>query len=993
VPIRTKMLPHGEWSGGGRSGIHTIVKNYFKYLPDFGIELVAPDATDFDVLAIHAGSLDVAPPKNIPIVSHLHGIYFTADYKTSGSEHKANRRIVNILHYAKEVTVPSHWVAETFQRDMRFTPHVVGHGVNWQEWQHNYTPAGYVLAYAKNRAGSDVCDNSFVPRLAQQFPDITFVATLAPKGSPSNVVSLDGTIPYEEMQRVIQEASIVMSPVKETFGLLTLEAMAAGKPILGINKGGNVDLVQHGGNGYLYDDSLEDMCQGLNYCFTHADVLGKNSRELARQYTWESACEQVASIYAKAMIREPATVSVVIPVFNKPVEQVERAIESVRVQTYSDITDIIVVDDGSDNGRELKQVIGEITDNRIVYQRQHNQGVADARNNGIAATGTKYICALDADDWLDPRFLEVCVNALEADSSLSLAFTGLTSHEPDGKVQLSPGNPAWDYDKMIDGLNTVWTCNVFRRDMWKRLGGYRARYCPSGAGEEDAELWLRAGAYGFRAKKVTDEGLFHYSWKTGQVTGSKSHRMTDYRAWHPWVKDDLHPLASYATPANKVAHPVRQYDEPIVSVIIPVGPGHERSVIDALDSLEAQRFRRWEAIVVYDNEPPDEDVPVGFYPNNLKKAYPYVKTIEYRPSRGTGFARNRGVEIARAPLILFLDADDTLRPIDALEKMLEYWNTYQAAIYTDYVGQAYIDDEGAAKLQERRQLESYDPKTGEAIIVYPRGEYDCERAQKQPTTLDDAYNWNVVTTLLPKDWHFEIGGFDQSMSTLEDWDYWLRLAKRGKCFKHLPETLVRYRLRAGDRHVELGSESGRQKAQVMLEYMKEKHEGLEIMPCRGGCGGGKRSMTNTQQATMTMNDEDFVKAVYLGPQGNHHIIGAYEFSAKPETLPSRPTGRGWKLYYGYGDNGHIAFVHRQDVALMPGKWKIVEEVVATKPVTEVSHRPMPTAPVETSLEKLARLRENAAQQTATMLAEQKQVEAAVVEPEPPKKRARRTKRK
>ena len=46
--------------------------------------------------------------------------------------------------------------------------------------------------------------------------------------------------------------------------------------------------------------------------------------------------------------------------------------------------------------------------------------------------------------------------------------------------------------------------------MWKRLGGYDPRCCKGGAGHEDSDLWLRAGAYGWKAKLI-DEPLFVYS--------------------------------------------------------------------------------------------------------------------------------------------------------------------------------------------------------------------------------------------------------------------------------------------------------------------------------------------------------------------------------------------------------------------------------------------------------------------------------------------------
>ncbi len=110
-------------------------------------------------------------------------------------------------------------------------------------------------------------------------------------------------------------------------------------------------------------------------------------------------------------------------------------------------------------------------------------------------------------------------------------------------------------------------------------------------------------------------------------------------------------------------------------------------------------------------------------------------------------------------------------------------------IYTDYVGKAYIAKEDAVKLKER--LLSYDEHKGEAVIKHYSAEYDCDRATRQPDEVNkDTYIWCLITSLIEKKWHDEIGGFDEGMESWEDWDYWIRMARSGKCFVRIPEDLV-----------------------------------------------------------------------------------------------------------------------------------------------------------------------------------------------------------
>ncbi|MCJ7742140.1 MAG: glycosyltransferase, partial [Methanoregula sp.] len=550
----------------------------------------------------------------------------------------------------------------------------------------------------------------------------------------------------------------------------------------------------------------------------------KNASELSKEFTWDIACKKLASVYEDVMKLTNKNVSVIIPTYNYA-NLVGRAIESVLEQTNM-VSEIIVIDDGSTDETEqiVKKYAGGLVPVR--YYKQNNSGVAVARNYGISLSENDYIVCLDADDQIAPEFIRACVEAMNADPTLGIAYTGLLAVEPDGKSSVSQWPPQYNFDNMVyeKGINQIPTCCMFRKKMWERLGGYRSRYCPNGAGSEDAEFWLRAGLYGFPGKKVTDAPLFIYSYKSGRVSGDKSYREIDWRSLHPSTKDKLHPFMCVATPANKrPSHPVRQYDEPIISVIVPIGPGHKPHVINVLDSLESQTLRKWEVILIDDTGEEGgwdyDGVP------NILNSYPYVKLIKTEGKKGAGYARNRGVEIARAPLIIFIDADDNLLVPEALEKMLTVWNSEGMAVYTDYAAKAIISKEESERLKSSNRLLDYNPTNGLAMHLSFASDYDCEKAVIQPS--NPLYIWNLITTLIPKQWHDEIGGFDENMPSWEDWEYWLRMARSGKCFVRIAEPMVAYRFYTGGRR-----ETGIQMPQELLTYISNKLEGVETMPCR-----------------------------------------------------------------------------------------------------------------------------------------------------------------
>ena len=87
----------------------------------------------------------------------------------------------------------------------------------------------------------------------------------------------------------------------ETLGLVLLEAMAAGCPVVGANRGGIPDIVSHGENGCLYDpDDPESLITAVNALLGNQDArrtLRQSAREEAERWNWASATDQLRGYY------------------------------------------------------------------------------------------------------------------------------------------------------------------------------------------------------------------------------------------------------------------------------------------------------------------------------------------------------------------------------------------------------------------------------------------------------------------------------------------------------------------------------------------------------------------------------------------------------------------------------------------------------------------------------------------------------------------------
>ena len=113
-------------------------------------------------------------------------------------------------------------------------------------------------------------------------------------------------------------------------------------------------------------------------------------------------------------------VSVVIPSYNARDDFLEDCLSSLELQTMP-AWEAIVVDDGSTRG-DVKRVVATFGDERLRTVRQENRGMGGARNSGFHAARADLVLTLDADDRIDPSFLDVAVAALDADAETDCIF-------------------------------------------------------------------------------------------------------------------------------------------------------------------------------------------------------------------------------------------------------------------------------------------------------------------------------------------------------------------------------------------------------------------------------------------------------------------------------------------------------------------------------------------------------------------------------------------
>lgn len=229
--------------------------------------------------------------------------------------------------------------------------------------------------------------------------------------------------------------------------------------------------------------------------------------------------------------------SVVIPVYNRE-NTVRRAIESVLRQTYEDF-EVIVVDDGSTDG--TKAVVNTITDNRLRYVYQANQGAQVARNVGLRMACGTYISFLDSDDeWL-PDFLSEVKSEFEQKPSVSCVYCLSGRKDESGEIALlRQDHIEGDIYKaaLEQGYLTSPTFLAVKRSCFDEIGEWDVNF----AACQDDDICFRL-AKKFRFALIPKIlALVHTSYEgCNNRIGASAIRVTNawWQLWHKYEKDVL----------------------------------------------------------------------------------------------------------------------------------------------------------------------------------------------------------------------------------------------------------------------------------------------------------------------------------------------------------------------------------------------------------------------------------------------------------------------
>lgn len=195
------------------------------------------------------------------------------------------------------------------------------------------------------------------------------------------------------------------------------------------------------------------------------------------------------------------TFSILIPCYNVS-KYIEKCLESVICQTYTD-WEVILIDDGSTDGTiDIIKFYAEKEKRIKAFYQKENQGVSAIRNLLIKESTGNFIIFLDSDDWWrDQKSLEQIATSLENSNADIIAFqynivrqTGSTAQR-DNNTQLLKESVIYtgeEYLKTVLGQKAVYQwypfLYAFKKQLWVENN---IKFNPKTYALEDAEVLYR----------------------------------------------------------------------------------------------------------------------------------------------------------------------------------------------------------------------------------------------------------------------------------------------------------------------------------------------------------------------------------------------------------------------------------------------------------------------------------------------------------------------
>lgn len=536
-------------------------------------------------------------------------------------------------------------------------------------------------------------------------------------------------------------------------------------------------------------------------------------------------------------------ISVIVPVFNTE-KYLSECLESVLAQTDMNF-ELIVVNDGStDSSVDIVESFIK-KDDRVKLFSQKNKGLSSARNLGIKEALGEYIYFLDSDDYIHKETLfnlrskQIC-----DESSVVVGLFRVVSES--GKVLNKQKNVIYsgevskregvlkEYQQVLGVYSSSISCgslikktllvenNIlfpktrFPHEDW--CFTFKVLYCSDNISilNNDGYYYRQGHASLSSSVSISSLDAIIYQYNDAQIffkgnislldeqllfrrtmsitinLFSKIRKATDsndifilkrmfkYRSFFKRILlkslainvIDSEIINSFSVMLGYLENNFFENCAPDVSVVVPIY-NSDKFLEDTLNSIKHQSYPNFECLMVNDASQDGSLLIMKKFSESDSR----FKIVNHKTNSGLSAARNSGARAARSKYITFLDSDDLMLSNGLairLNKLKEVERNPN--VVGCYCGSISIKEEDKLPVVSKERL-------GLPDVDFVSSLGDCPFNANQPMLIRSIF--------------VSSGGFDESLTQAEDYDYWSRLLRSGFQFVAVKYDGVTYRQRTG----------------------------------------------------------------------------------------------------------------------------------------------------------------------------------------------------
>lgn len=368
-----------------------------------------------------------------------------------------------------------------------------------------------------------------------------------------------------------------------------------------------------------------------------------------------------------AMLRRPK-ISIVMPVYDPPLDYLDEAIWSVRKQIYGD-WEFCIADDASKNEAVrtlLKKHAAEDGRIKIVF-RTENGHISKASNSALQITSGEYIALFDNDDVLPEHALFYVVETILANPDAVIIYSDEDKLDRSGR-RIDPYFKCDWNPELFLGHNLISHFGVYRTDHIRAIEGFRVGY----EGSQDYDLAARI------IERIEPSQIVHiprilYHWRMlpGSAAMGTSEKPYALLASEKALNEHL---ARQKIDANVSSLPIGMHhvryrlpnDLPLISIIVPT-----RDSVDLVRTCITSLFQRTDyknfEVLLVDNGSTDPSALEYF--RELQRDHSNFRVVTDNRPFNFSAINNGAVKEAKGELLVLLNNDTEVISSDWLSEL------------------------------------------------------------------------------------------------------------------------------------------------------------------------------------------------------------------------------------------------------------------------------------------------------------------------------------